>query len=95
MLDDIKKILKVSQRGIVVMENGKPSYVIVPFEDYIESTSDNNKHFSSNAINTEKNSLFDDDLLLNEKFDFDFSENKNKDSIYDDLKEIKLEDLPF
>ncbi len=94
MLDNIKKILEVSQRGIVVMENGKPSYVIVPFEDYIESASSNKSHFSSDAIkNTKKESLFDDDVLLNEKFDFNFS--KNKDSIYDDLKEIKLEDLPF
>lgn len=37
MFDDISKILKSITKGVVVMENGKPAYVVVPFEEYKES----------------------------------------------------------
>ncbi len=37
MFDDISKILKSITKGVVVMENGKPAYVVVPFEEYTES----------------------------------------------------------
>ncbi len=34
MLDEFKHIFKTLKKGIVVMENGKPSYVVVPFEEF-------------------------------------------------------------
>lgn len=34
MLDDIQHILKTLKKGIVVVESGKPSYVVIPFEEY-------------------------------------------------------------
>lgn len=37
MYDDISKILKSITKGVVVMEDGKPAYVVVPFEEYKES----------------------------------------------------------
>lgn len=37
MFDDISKILKSITKGVVVMEDGKPAYVVVPFEEYTES----------------------------------------------------------
>ncbi|MCR4322979.1 MAG: hypothetical protein NUV61_02735 [Candidatus Azambacteria bacterium] len=37
MFDDISKILKSITKGVVVMENGKPAYVVVPFEEYQET----------------------------------------------------------
>ena len=37
MFDDISKILKSITKGVVVMENGKPAYMVVPFEEYKES----------------------------------------------------------
>lgn len=37
MFDDISKILKSITKGVVVMEGGKPAYVVVPFEEYQES----------------------------------------------------------
>ncbi|OGD32131.1 hypothetical protein A3C91_03205 [Candidatus Azambacteria bacterium RIFCSPHIGHO2_02_FULL_52_12] len=37
MLEDIKKILASVKKGVVIMENGKPAYVLVPFEEYQET----------------------------------------------------------
>ena len=37
MFDDISKILKSITKGVVVMEDGKPAYVVVPFEEYQEN----------------------------------------------------------
>ncbi|MBI5913688.1 hypothetical protein HY839_04600 [Candidatus Azambacteria bacterium] len=37
MFDDISKILQSITKGVVVMENGKPAYVVVPFQEYQES----------------------------------------------------------
>lgn len=37
MFNDISKILKSITKGVVVMEDGKPAYVVVPFEEYKES----------------------------------------------------------
>lgn len=37
MLEDIKKILASVKKGVVIMENGKPAYVLVPFEEYQEA----------------------------------------------------------
>ncbi|MBI3685277.1 hypothetical protein HY250_02630 [Candidatus Azambacteria bacterium] len=34
MFDEVKKILQTLKKGVVVMENGKPSYVVVPFEEF-------------------------------------------------------------
>ena len=39
MFEDIKKLLKTLKRGIVVVENGRPSFVIVPFEEYRQGVS--------------------------------------------------------
>src|SRR3972149_7744544 len=37
MFNDIAKILKSVKKGVVIVENGKPAYVVVPFEEYQES----------------------------------------------------------
>ena len=37
MFNDISKILKSITKGVVVMEDGKPAYVVVPFEEYKEA----------------------------------------------------------
>jgi len=109
MLEDIRKILEVSKRGIVVMEDGKPSYVVVPFTDYIESTTED-------RIEDKRSELLNDDVnekvqnIIENKFEFDVMKEEKtdkidflkrdreayeRDSIKKDLKEISLEDLPF
>ncbi len=47
MLDDIKKILEISKKGIVIMEDGKPAYIVMSFSDFIENTKISN--ITSNA----------------------------------------------
>lgn len=42
MLDEIKKILQSVKKGVVVVENGKPSYVVVPFDEF-EAIADERK----------------------------------------------------
>lgn len=42
MLDEIKKILQSLKKGVVVVENGKPSYVVVPFDEF-EAMADERK----------------------------------------------------
>ena len=37
MLEDIKKILASVKKGVVIMEDGKPAYVLVPFQEYQET----------------------------------------------------------
>ncbi len=121
MLDDIKKILEVSKKGIVVMEDGKPAYVVVPFEDYIENT----KNEKSISVREEGNHLLDaikEKKSLDQKIpsienifedEVSFSDKKTvmqkndimgdgaavdieEPSVYKkDIREIRLEDLPF
>jgi len=122
MLNDIKKILEISKKGIVVVENGKPAYVIIPFDDY-----DNTDNFSgeqdrtsyllgnSGSLNNESEirgdggqdavqRIIEKELEFNresetiakemefeDKFKFDYE----TESIKKDLKEVRLEDLPF
>lgn len=37
MFNDIQKILQSVKKGVVIVENGKPAYVVVPFQEYRES----------------------------------------------------------
>lgn len=37
MFNDIAKILQSVKKGVVIVENGKPAYVVVPFQEYRES----------------------------------------------------------
>ncbi len=36
MLEDIKKILETVKKGVIIIEDGKPAYVLVPFQEYQE-----------------------------------------------------------
>lgn len=111
MLEDIKKILELSKRGIVVVENGKPSYVIVPFEDYSGKPTAIGEKKASYLLN-EKNKIESiEDLIekelqetrtrMNDEYDGEdelreiFKKETEVESIKKDLKEIRLEDLPF
>ena len=125
MLDDIKKILEVSEKGIVIMEDGKPSYVVVPFSDYIKSTKNAKSVSVSNPSKEEGNKLldaikeegsfsykvpsienvFEDELSFdNKKTELLKDINKTEDVAANtggldnqkkDIREIRLEDLPF
>ncbi|MBI1755055.1 hypothetical protein HYR65_02110 [Candidatus Azambacteria bacterium] len=44
MFDEVKKILQTLKKGVVVMENGKPSYVVVPFEEFERVANENEKN---------------------------------------------------
>ncbi len=123
MLDDIKKVLDVSKKGIVVMEDGKPSYVVVPFEDYtrnmkktIESDYllDDSDGFNEDFFKKETefhdndidaiHSVIEDELKINREkivksreieLKNQFEGYHEVEKIKKDLKEVKLEDLPF
>lgn len=109
MLEDIKKILELSKRGIVVVENGKPSFVIVPFEDYSSAASIAGKK-KANYLLSEKNNIGNIEEMIEKELQESrdrilweneeelkdiFSKEKEVDAIKKDLKEIRLEDLPF
>ena len=34
MFNEISKILKSIKKGVVIVENGEPSYVLIPFKDF-------------------------------------------------------------
>ncbi|MEK7452875.1 MAG: hypothetical protein AAB614_01435 [Patescibacteria group bacterium] len=122
MLDDIKKILEVSNRGIVVMEDGKPSYVVVPFDDYTKSLTESknihlleNKRKLSGDQTGRKNDSYDSNLdsiqrVIEKELEFSREEEARSrevefkerfkidyeiDRIKKDLREVRLEDLPF
>jgi|GEM_PF-2735310 len=122
MLDDIKKILEISKKGIVIMEDGKPAYVVVPFEDYIENTksakkvsSDEEGNYLLDTIREDEKifdemipameDIFEDELDIAEKEDVKLLNEvkkaniaKEKERVTDqkkDVREIRLEDLPF
>lgn len=124
MLDDIKKVLDVSKKGIVVMEDGKPSYVVVPFEDYTRSMKkifesdyllDDVEKFNEKSLKKESesynnnsmdsiHSIIEDELKLSRENTARLRETELKDQfegnyeverIKKDLREVKLEDLPF
>jgi PHD/YefM family antitoxin component YafN of YafNO toxin-antitoxin module len=121
MLDDIKKILEVSKKGIVIMEDGKPAYVVVPFEDYIENTKNaksvSNREEGNHLLDTIKEeesfsqkipsieNIFEDRLSFDNKktvaqksdiiTDNTSVNTRELDGHKKDLREIRLEDLPF
>jgi len=116
MLDDIKKILEISKKGIVIMESGKPAYVVVPFDDYVKNiknakTASNREegnylldktkeeNFKNKAPSLEN--IFEEDLNFSDKDDVFQKNNSGNESLEElhnqkkDLREIRLEDLPF
>lgn len=112
MLEDIKKILEISKRGIVVVENGKPSFVVVPFEDYSGKSSTIEKKKASYFLEEKSKIESIDDLIekelqetrarISEEYNDEadelreiFKKETEIESIKKDLKEIRLEDLPF
>ncbi|MBI3671293.1 hypothetical protein HY249_00665 [Candidatus Azambacteria bacterium] len=118
MLDDIKKILEVSKRGIVVMENGKPSYVVVPFDDYARSlkTPESERILERDGRGFEDIGDFENygmdsiDKMIEKELERERSENEpakkgefkerfrvdyEVERIKKDLREVRLEDLPF
>lgn len=50
MLNDIQHILKTLKKGIVVVENGKPSYVVVPFEEFERVSGDGRRGLQASPM---------------------------------------------
>ena len=108
MLNNIRKILEVSKRGIVIVENGKPSYVIIPFDEYERNEFSDLRDSKERRdavledvpyeINSEVQNILNKELEFNRKENSIFNDLNLSDDIDDikkDLREIKLEDLPF
>ena len=55
MLEDIKKILASVNKGVVIMEDGKPAYVLVPFQEYQETVQ--RKKLAGDTVYRERYSL--------------------------------------
>lgn len=70
MFDDIAKILKSITKGIVVMEGGKPAYVVVPFEEYQESMKLNKSEGVRMWADPRQQQL-DDATLIQKMIDYD------------------------
>jgi len=100
MLENIKKILDAAKKGIVVMEDGKPSYVIMPFDDYVKDSglpAPKKLIEKSDANDEEINSIIEKELYEDREYSIDeMLDYEDEDSdIKKDIREIKLEDLPF
>ena len=64
MFDEIKKLLTVLKRGIVVVENGRPSFVIVPFEEYRQGISSGEARTQELSHGGERTQAIDDVSLI-------------------------------
>ena len=107
MLEDIQKILKQIKRGVVIVENGKPAYVLVPFDDY-EKALPAGKGADS-YDNSPRQREMDDPSLIQKMIDYEVEMNSKEASTLEEMnamldkgeagdnraKEINLEDLPF
>lgn len=108
MFDDIKKILQNVKRGVVIVENGKPSYVLLPFKDFESSLSVGKE--SGAYENSQEQQAIDDPSLIQKMVDYEVEMNSKNISTLEEMnavldksgqadgdqaKEINLEDLPF
>ena len=107
MLEDIQKILKQIKKGVVIVENGKPAYVLVPFDDY-EKALPAGKGTDS-YDDSPKQREMDDPSLIQKMIDYEVEMNSREVSTLEEMnamldksesgdgraKEINLEDLPF
>ena len=107
MLEDIQKILKQIKRGVVIVENGKPAYVLVPFDDYEKSLPAGRG--ADSYDDSPKQREMDDPSLIQKMIDYEVEMNSREVSTLEEMnamldksgasdnqaKEINLEDLPF
>ena len=107
MLEDIQKILKNVKRGVVIVENGKPAYVLVPFDDYEKALPAGKESDSYGA--SPKRQEMDDPGLIQKMIDYEVEMSSQEMSTLAEMnamldrgeagdnraKEINLEDLPF
>ena len=104
------------------MEDGKPAYVVVPFEDYIENTKSAKKVSSNEEGNYLLDTIKEDEKILDEiipamedifEDELDIAEEEDMELLKEvkkaniaretgrvedqkkDVREIRLEDLPF
>jgi len=93
MWKDIKNLLKNRRERYIIIEDGKPSFVILGFNEYKNLVEDKN-NFDKESSKIEKanqeiyNLSFSPNVSEDEK-----SENKERDENTD--KDLKIEDLPF
>lgn len=108
MFNEISKILKSVNKGVVIVENGEPAYVLIPFKDFknYQARADLSENlegveFFGDEAGFKKNAVsrIDDVSLIQNLLDYEsasgrnFSLVNNKNILGD--KEIRLEDLPF
>ncbi len=124
MINDLSKILKTLKKGILIVEDGRPSYVVLDFKDYIDTIKLQEEFLSNLSLplpkGIDKNQLSDDidtdeinflienetkttqrefpsleeELTKNDDLRYEKQINSSKKDL-EDLKEIKLSDLPF
>jgi len=96
MFQEISKILKSIKKGVVIVEDGKPAYVLVPFDDYNKQTGKEKDlegvefYGSEDACEHEKlfQSLPIDDISpIQNMLDYEFTANKFKPENYRAKKE--------
>ena len=107
MLEEIQKILKQIKKGVVIVENGKPTYVLVPFDDYENALPAGRE--ADSYDNPPKQREMDDPSLIQKMIDYEVEMNSKEASTLEEMnamldkgeagdnraKEINLEDLPF
>ena len=96
MFNEISKILKSIKKGVVIVENGEPSYVLIPFKDFANyqmqagSKEDlEGVEFFSDEAGFKKNAVsrIDDVSLIQNLLDYESAsealENKGRKNEYD------------
>ncbi|MEK7520346.1 MAG: hypothetical protein AAB581_03865 [Patescibacteria group bacterium] len=74
MFHDIKKLLARVKRGIVIVEDGEPSFVVIPFEDFAERMRDDegmhSRAFMRQRPHARRHPI-DDTSLIQKMIDYD------------------------
>ncbi len=96
MLEDIKKILASVKKGVVIVENGKPAYVLVPFEEYQETIERGNMRTTNSYQETlgmrheVKPQSIDDASLIQKMIDYEMNIGANSVSR---MEEVEIQSL--
>lgn len=72
MFNDIAKILQSVKKGVVIVEDGKPAYVVVPFEEYKESTK-GGRYRSVEMWSDAREKQMDDIRMIQKMIDYETS----------------------